>query len=132
MSDAGGSKPLVLIVEDDQQIAYMMQYVLEKEGYAVETAANMEEALELIATLAPPALVTMDIRLPDGSGVDLIVKIRETPGWEQVPIVMCTATPKDQNTNWAVKAGAKSYIVKPFKPELLRDTVKKYARPVTG
>jgi two-component system, OmpR family, alkaline phosphatase synthesis response regulator PhoP len=71
--------------------------------------------------------VTLDIALPDMSGVDLILQIRDTAGWQTVPIVMVTARPKDKDVNWAIKTGATAYIVKPLKPDELRDCVRRHA-----
>lgn len=122
------AKPVVLVVEDDDQIAFMMQFVLEQDGFAVERARDRKDAEALIARIDPPALATLDIILPDGSGIDLILVIKEKPGWERVPIVMVTAKPKDKDVNWAIKSGAKAYIVKPFKPEDLRSTVRLVAK----
>ena len=70
--------------------------------------------------------------LPDGSGVDLILDIRDKPGWERVPIMMVTSKEKDQETNWAVKAGARAYIVKPFKVEELRAAIARLVKKKTA
>ena len=122
------AKPNVLVVEDDDQIAYILQFVLEQQGFDVKLAVDAKSATALIETLPAPVLATLDIKLPDGSGVDLIIKIKSTPGWERVPIVMITATPKDDNVNWAIKSGAKAYIVKPFKPDQVREVVKRLVK----
>lgn len=122
------SREAALVVEDDDQIAYLIQYILEQDGYEVYRAPTLAAADSLIGTMPPPAVATLDIALPDGSGVDLIIQIKSRPGWERVPILMITATPKDESVNWAIKSGAKAYIVKPFKPEALREAVRKVAR----
>lgn len=127
------NKPTVLIVEDDDDMAVLMQRILEKDGWTVHRAVDGKGAKELISRLAPPALVTLDIFLPDTSGVDLILHVKDTPGWERVPIVMVTAKPKDKDVNWAIKSGATAYLVKPFKPDELRDCVRRVARkPAAG
>jgi DNA-binding response OmpR family regulator len=127
------NKPTVLIVEDDDDMANLMQRTLEKDGWTVHRAVDGKGAKELIGRLAPPALVTLDIFLPDTSGVDLILHVKDTPGWERVPIVMVTAKPKDSDVSWAIKTGAKAYLVKPFKPDELRDCVRRVARkPAPG
>ncbi len=127
------SKPAVLIVEDDDQTAFLMQYVLEQDGWAVHRAADGKSAKELLRRLPPAALVTLDIVLPDTTGVELILNVKDTPGWERVPIIMVTAKPKDKDVIWAIKTGAKAYLVKPFKPEELRDCVRRLARiPAAG
>ena len=122
-------KQIVLLVEDEDQIAFLMRHMLEQEGWAVQRAADGKAAKELIGRLAPPALVTLDIALPDMSGVDLILHIKDTPGWQKVPIVMVTAKPKGKDVNWAIKSGADAYIVKPFKPDELRDCVRRLIGP---
>jgi DNA-binding response OmpR family regulator len=122
-SDA--AKPQVLVVEDDDQIAYLIEYVLQQDGYQVHRAAGAKAAKRIIAGMRPPVLVTLDISLPDGSGVDLILQVKDTPGWERVPIMMITAEPKGEDLNWAIKSGAKAYVVKPFRPEELRDGVRR-------
>jgi len=128
MANPPAEKPSILIVEDDDQMAKLMQHVLERDGWDVIRAEDGKQAKVMIARLAPPSLVTLDIMLPDISGVELILQIKDTPGWEGVPIVMVTAKPKDESVNWAIKSGARDYLVKPFKIEELRDCVHRHAK----
>jgi two-component system alkaline phosphatase synthesis response regulator PhoP len=118
-------KPIVLVVEDDDQIAYLIQFILEQDGYHVQRAADGKAAQQIIAGMRPPALVTLDISLPHMQGDELILLLRSQPGWEKVPVLMVTAKPKDKDMPWAIKSGAQGYIVKPFKPEELRERVRK-------
>ena len=127
MTAAGTDKPAVLVVEDDDQMVDLMRHTLEKDGWSVASANTGKEAKRLIATMAVPSLITLDIALPDMSGVELILQIKDTAGWQNVPIVMVTATPKSKDVNWAIKTGATAYIVKPFKPDELRDCVRRHA-----
>ena len=125
--------PAVLIVEDDEDMAVLMRRVLEKDGWTVHRAVDVKGAKRLIRRLAPPALVTLDIFLPDSSGVALIVHIKDTAGWEQVPIVMVTAKRKEKEVAWAITSGADAYLVKPFKASELRDCVRRHAsKPARG
>jgi len=128
MAKISDNAPTVLIVEDDDDMAALMRLILEKDGSKVHRAVNGKGAKELIGRLTPPALVTLDIFLPDISGVDLILHVRDTAGWEQVPIVMVTAKPKDKDVNWAIKCGATAYLAKPFKQEELRDCVRRVSQ----
>lgn len=121
-------KPLILVVEDDDQIAFLIQYMLEHNGYAVTRAADGAAAKAMIEKMAPPALVTLDINLPHASGDELMILIKSTPGWERVPVVMVTAKPKDHDVTWAVKTGAKAYLAKPFRPEELLEIVGRLAK----
>jgi DNA-binding response OmpR family regulator len=105
-----------------------MRHLLEQDGWAVQRARDGKGAKELIGRLAPPALVTLDIGLPDATGEELILHIKDIPGWERVPIIMVTARAKDQSLNWTIKTGAKAYLVKPFKPDDLRDCIQRVTR----
>jgi two-component system, OmpR family, alkaline phosphatase synthesis response regulator PhoP len=125
MTAPGADKQTALVVEDDDQVAYLIQFILEQDGFRVQRAANGRAAQLIIAGMAPPALVTLDITLPQVQGDELILQIRSQPGWEQVPVLMVTAKPKDRDMAWAIKSGAQGYIVKPFKPEQLREQVRK-------
>jgi len=128
MAKDQSNKRTVLIVEDDDDMANLMQRILEKDGWTVHRAADGKGAKDLLGRIAPPTLVTLDIFLPDTSGVELILHVRDTPGWERVPIVMVTAKPKDKDVNWAIKTGANAYLVKPFKRDELRDCVRRVTR----
>jgi DNA-binding response OmpR family regulator len=128
MAKNSDNKSAILIVEDDDDMAALMRLILEKDGWTVHRAVDGKGAKKLMARLAPPALVTLDIFLPDISGVDLILHVRNTPGWEQVPIMMVTAKPRGKDVNWAIKCGATAYLAKPFKKEELRDFVRRTAR----
>ncbi len=128
MTNKSADKPAVLVVEDDDDMAALMRLILEKDGWTVHRAVDGKGAKKLIRRLAPSALVTLDIFLPDISGVELILHVRDTPGWEQVPIIMVTAKPKGKDVNWAIRSGATAYLAKPFKQEELRDCVRRIAR----
>jgi len=119
----------VLVIEDDDQTAQWMRFMLEKDGWSVRHVADGKAARAVLGGGgAMPWLITLDLGLPDTSGVDLMVEIKGTPGWQRVPVVVVTATPKDENVNWAITKGARAYLVKPFNPEELQATVKKPAR----
>ncbi|MFY9316015.1 MAG: response regulator transcription factor [Burkholderiales bacterium] len=122
---ANTEKPVVLVVEDDDQVAYLIQFILEQDGFRVQRAADGKAAQQMIAGVAAPALVTLDITLPGVQGDELMIQIRSQPGWERVPVLMVTAKPKDKDMAWAIKSGAQGYLVKPFKPEQLREQVRK-------
>ena len=119
----------VLVIEDDDATAQWMRVMLEKDGWSVRHAADGKAAKTLLAAGGTvPWLITLDLGLPDTSGVDLMVDIKGAPGWQRIPIVVVTATPKDESVNWAITTGARAYLVKPFNPEELQATVKRLAR----
>ena len=71
MSEHIGVPQTALVVEDDELIAYLLQFILEREGYKVHLAADGKLAREFIDTALPPAIVTLDVMLPHMSGVEL-------------------------------------------------------------
>jgi DNA-binding response OmpR family regulator len=122
---AEAAKPVALVIEDDDQIAYLIQFILEQDGYRVQRAADGKAAQQIITGTPAPAVVTLDIALPQVQGDELMVLLRSQPGWERVPVLMVTAKPKDKDMAWAIKSGAQGYLVKPFQPDELRAQVRK-------
>ena len=125
MSDAAPTTAAALVVEDDDQIAYLLQFILRKEGYAVTVARDGREAQKIIAERDPPAFVTLDFMLPHANGLELLALIRAKPGWEKVPVLMLTARSQEKDIAHARASGATDYLVKPFKPEELRACVRR-------
>jgi len=125
MSEAAPSMPAALVVEDDDQIAYLLQFILRKEGYAVTVARDGLEAQKVINERDAPAFVTLDFMLPHANGLELLALIRAKPGWEHVPVLMLTARSQEKDIAHARASGATDYLVKPFKPEELRACVRR-------
>ncbi len=119
------SKPQAMIVEDDAQIAYLLQFILARDGFTVTVIKDGRAAREAIAAGPPPALVTLDIMLPYVDGFQLVEEIRASAGWERVPIIMLTAKSHEGDIVRALDAGANDYVVKPFQPEELRARVRR-------
>jgi DNA-binding NtrC family response regulator len=101
----------VLLVDDDPGVSEVVGLLLEREGYAVESAATLKEALTRVDTRAPDVVVT-DLKLPDGTGLDVIAVLRgRHPG---LPIVMITSYSSMESAIAALRAGAVDYVIKPF------------------
>jgi DNA-binding response OmpR family regulator len=129
MNSAANNQPLALCVEDDSDLAYLLQFILEREGFAVEIAANGDLAQKWIeAAAAPPALVMLDVMLPHADGFHVLNIIRANAAWAAVPVIMLTARSQERDVVRALDAGASEYIVKPFKPEELRARIKRLMR----
>ena len=114
--------PRVLIVDDEPGITGMLSIVLEKEGYAVRTAGTCSDGLRLVEETSPDLVLT-DLRMPDGTGFDILRKTRESSA--DTPVVMITAYTSTKTAIEALKAGAYDYISKPFDVEELRHVVGK-------
>ena len=117
-----------LVVEDDEQIAYILRFILEREGFTVHVATDGRTALQLIETLPPPAIVTLDVMLPHADGYELLHAVRKKAGWQDVPVLLLTARSQEHDIVRALGAGANDYMVKPFKPDELRARVRRLVK----
>lgn len=128
MVGKAGARRTALVVEDDDQIVHILRFILEREGFDVSTALDGRTALSFIERLPPPALVTLDVMLPHADGYELLARIRSTPGWENVPVVLLTARSQEKDIVRALDAGANDYLVKPFKPDEFRARVRRLVK----
>ena len=111
-------KPMVLIVEDEAPLVTLLKYNLEKEGFAVCSAGDGEEALLQIAENKPDA-VLLDWMLPLVSGLEVCRQIRRSPSSRALPIILLTARGEEADRVRGLDSGADDYIVKPFSPSEL-------------
>ena len=122
--DAGA----VLVVEDSEEIAYILRYLLERERFRVDFARDGRAAEKLIDTLPPPRLVILDVMLPFVDGYQLLQRVRARKDWKGVPVLMLTARSQESDIVRALEAGANDYVVKPFKPNELLARVKRLVK----
>lgn len=104
----------VLIVEDDEDLASLARRWLEREGYAVEQAADGAAALERLARDPLPALVLLDVMLPKVDGFEVLKRLRADPRAAALPVVMITSFSRDKDAARGRRLGADDYIVKPL------------------
>jgi two-component system phosphate regulon response regulator PhoB len=108
----------ILIVEDEADLALMMRYNLEAEGFRVSTAATGDEAAELMRETLPD-LILLDWMLPGLSGIELCRRWRAREETARIPIIMITARGEEEERIRGLATGADDYVVKPFSvPEL--------------
>jgi two-component system, OmpR family, response regulator RegX3 len=100
----------ILVVEDEDALADSVRYNLEREGYAVSVAADGRSALERFRSESP-ALVILDLMLPELSGLDVCRMIRAE---SDVPIIMVTAKDSEADKVTGLELGADDYVTKPF------------------
>jgi two-component system alkaline phosphatase synthesis response regulator PhoP/two-component system response regulator ResD len=105
----------ILVVEDEQAIASFVSAYLRKDGFAVQMTASGREALTLVQSVAP-ALVVLDLMLPDLDGLEVCRRIRET---STMPVLMLTARDDDLDKIAGLEVGADDYLTKPFNPREL-------------
>lgn len=110
--------PRVMMVEDEEDIAFIIDFLLKRNGYQVDHAADGRAALERIESDAPPPdLVLMDLMLPYHDGLELVERLRARPPWRDVPVLMLTAKARESDVVKALELGADDYVTKPFQPE---------------
>jgi DNA-binding response OmpR family regulator len=114
----------VLVVEDDDEIAQVLQRSLRLEGYEVRIASDGEQALAMHAEYVPDVLV-LDLGLPKVDGIDVARKVRAA---DDVPILMLTARDEDVDKIIGLEVGADDYMTKPFNPRELVARVKSILR----
>ena len=108
-----------LVVEDNEHVAYMLEFMLERAGYEVILAANGRDAQAAIENIAPVDVVLLDLMLPYVSGYQLIEEIRADHDWQYVPIVVLSGKVLEEDIVQALDLGANDYVTKPFRPEEL-------------
>jgi DNA-binding response OmpR family regulator len=120
--------PRALIVEDDENIAYLLRFMLEREQYRVELQRDGRSASTFVKTQPPVNIVLLDVMLPFVDGFQLVELIRATPAWHAVPVLMLTAKTREQDAVRALDSGASDYVHKPFAPNELMARVRRHAK----
>ncbi len=120
-------EPLVLVVDDEPHIRETISFILEMEGFRVETACDGEAALEAVASLRP-RVVLLDAMMPRRDGFDVCRTIRSKPELEDVRVIMLTALGQQADRERALAAGADHYVSKPFDEQALVELL----RELTG
>jgi two-component system KDP operon response regulator KdpE len=127
-----GANPLVLVVDDEQQIRRFLRAAFELDGFAVEEAETGQSALRL-ATLKHPDLVILDLGLPDMDGGEVLERLR---AWSSVPLIVLSVRSNEAEKVRLLERGADDYVVKPFgMAELLarsRAAMRRYVRVSAG
>jgi len=105
--------PHVLVVEDEEALAQLLKYNLEKEGYRVSLARDGEEAM-VVADETKPDLVLLDWMLPKAPGIEVCRRLRNRQETRNTPIVMLTARDEETDRIRGLDTGADDYVAKPF------------------
>ncbi|HLQ19553.1 MAG TPA: response regulator [Tabrizicola sp.] len=116
--------PRVLVVEDEDNIAVALEFLIMREGYDHDRAANGTEALRRIRETCPD-LVLLDVMLPDISGYEICEAIRTDPTLSQTKVLMMTARGSVIERRKSLELGANGFISKPFELKDLRDEVRR-------
>ena len=115
----------ILVVEDNETNMYLINFILEKNGYGVIQAKTGEEGVEL-AIKEKPDLILMDIQLPGIDGLEATRRIRKSKADSEIPIIALTSYAMSGDRERVIKAGCTGYIEKPINPETFIVEIKKY------
>jgi DNA-binding response OmpR family regulator len=118
----------IVVVDDESNIAELVELYLAREGYRVVTAGSGQGALDAVAT-ARPRLVVLDVGLPDIDGLEVCRRLRRT---SSIPVIFLTARDGEVDRILGLELGADDYITKPFSPAELVARVKAVLRRVDG
>lgn len=123
------AQPAVLLVEDDEAIAFLLRFLLERMGCRVVAARDGVEAMQAIESGEVTRLVLLDMMLPVHDGLTLLARLRSLPQWDGVPVMMLTAKGEQSFVDKAFAAGASDFVQKPFNPTELIARLKPLLAP---
>ena len=115
----------VLVVDDSKTELMYMTDLLQKNGYAVKTAENAEDAFRRLAE-DKPDLILMDVVMPGQNGFQLTRAITRDPQFADVPVIMCTSKNQETDRVWGMRQGARDYVVKPVVADELIAKIKAF------
>ena len=114
--------PRVLVVDDERSVRELLKVNLELEGYDVVSAGDGAEALEMVESENPDAVVC-DLMMPGVDGMTVLRKLRSDPRTAKIPFVVVSAKAMRSDIRVALEAGADRYVTKPFDPQELLNAV---------
>jgi len=109
----GNQQPLVLVVDDNEDNLLLLAVLLEPLDCALLTASDGHTALEL-AQRYQPALILLDMMLPDIDGMEILSRLRQNPGTAMVPVIAVTAMARAEDRDRILSAGFNEYVSKPY------------------
>jgi len=112
------SRAKILVVDDDPDILSLVRYNLEREGFSVLTAENGQDALQLVRSQSPQAII-LDLMLPEVDGLEVFRQVKRDPTLSGIPVIMLTAKGEEVDRVVGFELGADDYLTKPFSPREL-------------
>lgn len=117
--------PTILIADDTPSEAALMAAVVEKLGHVAQTVSDGEACISTAKSLKP-ALILLDVVMPNMDGFKTCRKIKKDPDLAKTPVIMVTSKNQESDKFWGEKQGADRYITKPFTPESLTEAIKAF------
>lgn len=116
----------VLIIDDSLTESRIFTALLEKKGYQVSVACNGQEGID-VAKARQPNVILMDVVMPLLNGFQATRELTRSPETAHIPIVVCSSKSTETDRVWALRQGAKAYLVKPVEPKVLLETIAQFA-----
>jgi DNA-binding response OmpR family regulator len=126
------ARPEILIVEDDENVAQLLAFLFDREGFAPVIFGDGRSAEAHVRSAPPAAAALLDVMLPYRDGFVVAAAIRGEPRWRGVPVVMLTARSMGADVDRGIALGVSEYVLKPFQPGALASRVKELVRAAGG
>ena len=118
----------ILLAEDEPNIVESLRFLLNRAGFEIDVCDNGRQALDA-ALSNPPALMILDVMLPEMDGFEILTRLRADPRTHALPILMLTAKGQREDRERALAKGANRFVSKPFSNAELIETVLHLAQP---
>ena len=117
--ERSGGRGTILVVDDEELNRILLTTMLEESGYAAETAANGEQALQILRR-QPFDAVLLDLVMPHKDGYEVLARLKSDPARRDLPVIVISALDEMESVIRCIGMGAEDYLPKPFDPLLLR------------
>ncbi|MCP4581286.1 MAG: response regulator [candidate division Zixibacteria bacterium] len=120
---------VIMVVDDSPTVVKFVSFALRSTGMKVVTACDGMDALEKLSSMSDGVdLIITDLNMPNVDGYEFIATVRQNQQYQSVPIIILSSEEEEKDKAKGIEAGASSYLVKPFKPNVLLAEVSKYLR----
>jgi len=124
-------KQHIVVIEDEADIAEVIEYSLSREGFETSASLNGQEGLQFVQSVRPD-LVLLDLMLPGLDGIEICRELKSDASTKSIPIIMVTAKGDESDIVLGLSMGADDYVTKPFSPKELIARVKAVLRRSSG
>ena len=115
----------IVVVDDSRTARQQVMNALAGSGYDLVEAVDGQDGVEKLASNADASMVICDVNMPKMSGLEMLVEVKQNEKVAHIPFLMLTTEAQPELVLQAKQAGAKGWIIKPFKPEMLLAAVRK-------
>ncbi len=116
-----------MIVESDEHVMSLLEFMLERQGYEIVACADGRQANEYIESSPAVSVVVLELVLPYTDGFSLIRKMRDSEDWHNVPIIVLSTRKLESDIVRGLDAGANDYVTKPYSPRELMARIRRHA-----